>query len=152
MEDLGHFCEGFIQNGVPDGVLDALRKFVTTEPQHIIEPVQTHDHEEAEERAMLCGRMKRALLDAEPSKDATMTSVLWSLFMTAPIEQLRSFESTNSQSVAVRFLEMTRTRLGVLLNTCEPLSFRPVTPTDVPQPESTPNTIYCSPCKRARDK
>lgn len=153
MEDLGHLCDCFIQNdGVPDGILDALRKFVTTEPRQIIELLQTHDHEEVEERAMLCGRMKRALLDAELSKDTTMTSVLWSLFMTVPMEQLRSFESTNSQSVVVHFLEMARTRLGILLNTCEPLSSRLVAPTDVSHLEPTPNTINYSPCKRARDE
>lgn len=75
--------------------MDASRRFVTTEPHQVIEPVQTYEHEEVEERMMLCGRIMWALIIAEPSMVTTMTSVPWSLYMTAPMEQLRRHADGN---------------------------------------------------------
>ncbi|KAL2756048.1 hypothetical protein ACRALDRAFT_1076585 [Sodiomyces alcalophilus JCM 7366] len=118
MENLSHLCDSFTRNdAVPSGVLDTLRKFVTSEPRHVIKPIQTLPHEEVEERKMLCGKMMRPLADEEPTMDNAMTSVLWSLFVTAPMEELRSLVSTTNQSLVVNSVELARTRLGILLKT-----------------------------------
>lgn len=64
----------------------------------------------------------QALVEAQPTMEGTVTSVLWSIMIVVPLEQLRAFASTHSQP---DFVEQTRTRLGILLKTCELQSLDP---------------------------
>lgn len=149
MEDLARAFEAFVQrNDVPAGIMEALENFVVSPLRLVMEPTRAHEYDELEERESIGGKMMQALVEAQPMMDVTVTSVLWSLIMVAPMEQLRPFESSLPPHVLVPFLELSRTRLGSLLKTCELQSFAPQ-PSRIRRSNPHLTQAYDSPRQRA---
>ncbi|MBE3045067.1 hypothetical protein IMZ48_21435 [Candidatus Bathyarchaeota archaeon] len=120
MEDLSARYKALMQSGeTPPAVLEALAKFVTSEPRRVIPPSPPYGQDELEERMTIGRKSTEALMGTLPTMEKCITPVFWSLIMCAPIDTLRSSMEWNSELRDICVAEMIPSRLGIMMKLCE---------------------------------
>ncbi|MBE3047744.1 hypothetical protein IMZ48_35595 [Candidatus Bathyarchaeota archaeon] len=117
-DDLQQLCNAFITDkSVPPEILDALRRFVVTQPRRITPPPLPLA-DEIDERKQLG---KKIQLRAEISRGIQKVpgSSFWALLMTVPIVQLRDFTDKYCQFPIFNAANMVRKELVFLFKACE---------------------------------
>lgn len=119
MADLEKNLEAFLENpDISHEIVKALKEFITTQPRQILE-VEHGGYEEIEERQYIARRFMKALENMNIALERVMTSVLWSLVMTCPIQQLREVNSEYPPNAQASVLEFASKRTGTLLKICK---------------------------------
>ena len=121
MEVILKDCREFVERGDQRSeFLDALKRFLESEPRNVSTPAPAYGCGDLDERRALGETMMQILEGTVPKMDWNITSTLWSIFSVAPLPYLRGFVSMTSQPAGpVGFVEEVRTRLEILLKTCE---------------------------------
>lgn len=115
--ELLSLCGAFVGNqGAPPQILDALRRFVTTEPKALTcQPLFRAD--EIEERKVIGGTLQ-TMIESHNTLENVVGPVFWSLIMTAPIHRLRSWVQDECKPDRVNYAYTATIDLGHLLKTC----------------------------------